>query len=125
MLSPFTINTDQPLVSIVGQRAGYVQIASSQPCQTYAEFPDEVLLAAKEWARILESDFGSPRVYWITLSEAVRQLHIHLYPRWPEDTLMSLDLFNAREQYPQPEWSSDLQVALTQWSVTRDIHLIY
>lgn len=122
--NPFLIDTHLPLVAIQGQRAGYIQLASSKPSETYADLPETALIAAKDWAQKLETEFNSPRTYWITLSEAVRQLHIHLYPRWPEDTDKSLDLFNQRDTESQPKWTPDLIEALQSWAERHQVCLL-
>jgi diadenosine tetraphosphate (Ap4A) HIT family hydrolase len=88
--------TAKPLVALKGQRNGYIMLAPSQETEHYGTLSNEALLAARAWATRLEQ-LGSPRAYWIVLSEVTRHLHIHLFPRWPEDTLSGVPLFESRD----------------------------
>lgn len=123
MKSPFAIETDKPFVTIKGKRNGYIQLATSKLLTTYSELPNELLLAAKAWAQILETH-GAKRVYWITLSEVVDHLHIHLYPRWSDTEPKGLDLFNLREAGPQPEWTDEINLALAQFAQQFNVEII-
>lgn len=113
--NPFLIATEKPLVAIRGTRNGYIMLAPSRELVNYVDLPDSLLLAAKAWAIALEK-LGSPRAYWITLSELTPHLHIHLFPRWPEDTLKGIPLFESRDSAPQPAWTSQLDEALAAWA---------
>lgn len=116
--SPFALSDTQvaeQLVAISGLRSGYIQLATREPFSHYEQLPISLFEAAKAWAAILERQ-GAPRVYWITLSEVVTHLHIHLYPRWPEDTRKGITLFEGREKTPQPPWSEEVVKALTDWA---------
>jgi diadenosine tetraphosphate (Ap4A) HIT family hydrolase len=116
MDNPFVINTDKPYVAVKGLRCGYVQLATSQVVTEYADMPDELLTVAKAWA-IRLTNLGARRVYWVTLSEVVTHLHIHLYPRW-DDELKGLALFEARNNSLQPNWSPLVLTALDDWAKT-------
>ena len=114
--NPFlAIAADRPMVALKGQRNGYIMLAPATEITTYADLPDELLETAKAWAAILEQS-GSPRAYWITLSEVTRHLHIHLFPRWPEDTLSGVALFETRDKHPQPVWTAEMDARLRVWA---------
>lgn len=125
--SPFVIATDKPLVAIVGSatgsRRGYIQLATAKVTTSYADLPDNLFLAAKSWASLCEQ-LGAERIYWLTFSEVVRHLHIHLYPRWPEDNLRGPALFEARQQPEQPPWLADDLKALDTWAAQWQVHLM-
>jgi diadenosine tetraphosphate (Ap4A) HIT family hydrolase len=121
--NPFLIETTKPLVVICGERCGYVQLASSNGATDYASLPDSLFLAAKSWAAELEA-LGAKRVYWITLSEVVRQLHIHLYPRWTDDEPRGLPLFDQRDHSPQPIWDAEVKRALQAWAEAYQVHRV-
>lgn len=119
--NPFlAISTEKPLVAIRGRRNGYIMLAPSREITAYADLPDTLLLAAKAWASTLEAQ-GAPRAYWITLSEVTRHLHIHIFPRWPEDTLKGVPLFESRDSASQPEWQSSMQALLESWAETFNV----
>jgi diadenosine tetraphosphate (Ap4A) HIT family hydrolase len=122
-MNPFLINTEKSTVAVCGKRGGYLMIAPSTEVQNYDGLSPEVLRAAQAWAVILEK-MGSPRAYWIILSEVTRHLHVHLYPRWPEDTLKGIPLFEAREETPQPDWTPELKKALQDWASAFDVEII-
>src|SRR5688572_26984434 len=113
--SPFAIETDAPLVAIKGPRCGYLQLSTNAIHTRYADLPMRLFQASQAWASRLEQ-LGAPRVYWITLSEVVTHLHIHLYHRWPEDTEKGVPLFEAREKQPQPAWTDAVEAALVTWA---------
>lgn len=121
--NPFVNLTDKPLVAIKGARNGYLQLAASTETPDYSQVPDALLFAARAWAQQLET-LGSPRVYWVTLSEVVTHLHIHLYPRWAEDTLKGVTLFEQRETHPQPGWTPAVNEALATWAAEFEVHLV-
>jgi diadenosine tetraphosphate (Ap4A) HIT family hydrolase len=106
--SPFITETELPFVAIKGLRNGYIQLASSTLQETYEELE---ALQAK-------------RVYWLTLSEAVPHLHIHLYPRWFETEPKGLSLFEQRNQEPQPLWNEPTLKKLEQWAKQFNVHLL-
>lgn len=115
----------QPLVAKLGLRAGYVQLATTANQSRYSQWNELILKAALAWAQTLEAQpFNSPRVYWLTLSEEVRHLHIHLYPRWPEDNIKGLPLFEARNELAQPTWHTPLKQALSKWANTYGVYLL-
>lgn len=120
--NPFFISSQQSLVAIQGQRAGYIQLATSQEITEYSQLSVELFTAAKAWAATLEAH-GAKRVYWLTLSEVVPHLHIHLYPRWTDDERKGLPLFEARNESPQPVWPSELKNALAEWVSKHDVYL--
>ncbi|MDJ0625821.1 MAG: hypothetical protein QNJ31_05580 [Candidatus Caenarcaniphilales bacterium] len=113
--NPFITKTTKNLVAIKGKRKGYLQIACPRSTEKYSEVPDEVFLAAKKWASILE-DCGAKRVYWITLSEKVKHIHIHLYPRWSDDEEKGVQLFENRNNENQPNWSDEINLQLSNWA---------
>ena len=115
MDNPFLSNTSQPLVALCGPRKGYLQIAPSQEITQYQDLPKSLFEAAQHWAIALEQ-LGAKRIYWITLSEAVPHLHIHLYPRWSEDEPKGLVLFEQRNTMPQPLWTDPVEQALVTWA---------
>jgi diadenosine tetraphosphate (Ap4A) HIT family hydrolase len=122
--NPFSAaTTDRPLVALCGQRNGYVMIAPRQVIVHYDGLPDAILLAAKTWASRLEQ-LGAPRAYWITLSEVTPHLHIHIFPRWPEDSRTGIALFEQRDIDPQPAWTRSVQAALHQWAQDHDVELL-
>jgi hypothetical protein len=122
--SPFVNPAPHPLVALCGKRGGYLQVATSTFIDRYQELPTSLNLAALEWAKTLEM-MGAKRVYWFILSEQVRHLHIHLYPRWSDDeALRGIQLFENRESLPQPDWSPSLHDALTDWANRHDVYLM-
>jgi diadenosine tetraphosphate (Ap4A) HIT family hydrolase len=121
--NPFLQETDCPLVAIPGERNGYIQLAMACESESYSQVSPELFMAAQAWANILES-LGARRIYWITLAEQVRHLHIHLYPRWSDDEPKGIPLFEARFELNQPEWLQDSTVALVQWAEAQRVHLI-
>ncbi len=123
MESPFSTTTNDPLVALAGQRCGYIQLATSQLAMHYADLPDEIFTAAKDWAACLEK-LGAQRVYWIMLAEQVTHLHLHLYPRWTSDEIKGLPLFEQRNMRPQPDWSDSVQRALADWAERHQVHLL-
>lgn len=98
-------------------------LATAAEIETYAQWPETILTAAKAWAALLES-LGSPRVYWITLSEVTRHLHIHLFPRWPEDNLQGIALFETRDAGPQPPWQAPVLESLSNWAQEYQVEII-
>ena len=116
VLDDQALTSDASLIALCGPRNGYLQLAPALCITTYAALPDAMVLAAKDWAVRLEA-LGARRVYWITLSEVVRRLHIHLYPRWSDEEPRGLALFEQREQPPQPEWTAPVRAALADWRV--------
>ncbi|HEY9687696.1 MAG TPA: hypothetical protein V6C52_12040 [Coleofasciculaceae cyanobacterium] len=121
--NPFTaVSTQKPLVALKGKRNGYLMLATSQEILQYAELPDSLLTSAKTWAATLEK-MGAPRVYWMTLSEVTPHLHIHLYPRWSEDDLKGIPLFEARESNPQPAWTELTEAALDKWALDFNVEI--
>lgn len=115
--------TDKPLVALPGKRNGYLMIAPSTETLHYETLDEKALLAARAWATRLEQ-LGSPRAYWIILSEVTRHLHIHIFPRWPEDTLSSVPLFESRDTQPQPAWTDAMQTALRQWATEFQVEIL-
>jgi diadenosine tetraphosphate (Ap4A) HIT family hydrolase len=122
-LSPFVNETPLPLVTILGTRCGYIQLATSTYTESYHQLPVVLFEAACAWARQLEA-LGAKRVYWITLSEVVTHLHIHLYPRWETDTLKGMDLFQDRENPAQPVWTDETSQCLQQWARQHQVYLL-
>lgn len=122
-MNPFQTQTDKPFVALTGKRCGYVQLAPAEETVHYNDLPDELFMAGKAWAGALEN-LGAKRVYWITLSEAVPHLHMHLYPRWLENEEKGLPLFEARNEPPQPEWTDEAVHALHRWAAEWKIHII-
>lgn len=122
--NPFLCKTtEKPIVALAGKRNGYLMIAPSQAIVNYDLLPETPLLAAKAWAGRLEQ-LGSPRAYWIVLSELTPHLHIHIFPRWPEDSLKGLPLFEAREHDPQPQWTPVVQEALRCWAQEYQVEIL-
>jgi diadenosine tetraphosphate (Ap4A) HIT family hydrolase len=122
-MDPFSVETDKPLVALKETRNGYITIATSQNVEHYAEWSSHILQAAHAWAMTLEKS-GCPRAYWITLSEMVRHLHIHIFPRWPEDTLKGIMLFESRNTELQPTWTPQISTALEQWAKEFNVKII-
>lgn len=121
--NPFTaIQTEKPLVAVQGARNGYIMLAPSAEITDYASLPDAMPLAAKAWAAQLEQ-LGAPRAYWITLSEVTPHLHIHIFPRWLEDSLKGIPLFESRDTAPQPEWTPAVTQALEVWAKTYQVEI--
>jgi diadenosine tetraphosphate (Ap4A) HIT family hydrolase len=91
----------------------------------YQHLPLACLEAARAWATVLEAHPTIARCYWITLSEAVKQLHIHLYPRYSDEVeTVGIPLFEARNTQPQPPWQPELTEALHQWATTHGVAII-
>jgi diadenosine tetraphosphate (Ap4A) HIT family hydrolase len=114
MPDPFRRETDRTLVAVKGLRGGYLQLAQPEDIRQYGDLSDALFLAARDWAARLEA-LGAERVYWLMLADVVPHLHLHLYPRWPEDTTKGIPLFEARNTSPQPTWTEPLETALTEW----------
>jgi hypothetical protein len=85
--------------------------------------PREPVLIAKQWCTKLEK-LGAKRVYWIIISEQVKQIHIHLYPRWSDEEIKGIDLFALRESDPQPAWNEDLNLLLSEWAEKNLVEII-
>lgn len=116
-VNPFTaVSTDKPLVAVKGRRNGYLMLATRQEIQKYDEIPEDLLAAAWAWAITLEG-LGAEKVYWMMLSEVNPHLHIHLFPRWPEDTVKGIQLFEGRDSAIQPAWTDAVNAALQEWAV--------
>lgn len=115
--------TDKPLVALKGQRNGYIMLAPSRETLHYADLDDELLLVAKDWLSQLER-LGSPKAYWMVLSEVTPHLHFHLFPRWPEDTLSGIALFEARDNLPQPSWTTKTLSALQAWAAAHQVEIL-
>ena len=122
MSSPFTHSTEKPLVAIQGQRRGWVQLSTPTEITHYADLPPVLFTAATAWAAALET-LGAPKVHWIMFSETVPHLHLHLYPRWAEDTARGTALFDARNE-PQPAWDCATTDALEAWAAKHNVHLL-
>ena len=120
MTSPFLSTTNKPLRALQGTRGGYIQLATTSVITDYASLPIDLFLAARDWAARLEA-LGAKRVYWITLSEVVTHLHIHLYPRWDDTEDKGTTLFDQRDTEPQPDWSPAMLAALTDWANVHDV----
>lgn len=109
-------------MALKGSRSGYIMLAPRAKIEQYADLPTEIWSAAQAWATTLEQA-GSPRVYTIILSEVTRHLHIHLFPRWAEDTLQGTALFDTRDSHPQPSWTATLDSALAEWATAYQVSL--
>jgi hypothetical protein len=123
---PFNTSGQHSLVAMWGGRSGYLQVASAYSCTHYADLPAEVLLAARHWAATLQH-LGAKRVYWVTLSEQVTHLHIHLYPRWCDDEPeRGTALFDQRHhELAQPQaWPAPVLNALGAWARQWDATLV-
>jgi hypothetical protein len=121
--SPFVTKTELPFVAIKGLRNGYIQLASSTLQETYESLNPRLLLVAYHWCQELEA-LQTQRVYWLTLSEEVKHLHIHLYPRWFETEPKGLSLFEQRNQEPQPLWNEPTLKKLELWANQFNVHLL-
>ena len=123
--NPFQLETTLPLVALVGHRGGYIQLSPSTTVEGYEALPIRCLEAALAWASILEAQPTIARCYWITLSEAVRQVHIHLYPRYSDELEgLGIPLFEARNTLPQPPWTQALQEAFQQWAKSHAVAVL-
>lgn len=123
MSNPFLANaTALPFVAIQGKRDGYIMLAPATEITQYSQLPPAIFQMAQQWAALLEA-MGSPRVYWITLSEVTRHLHIHLFPRWETDSLKGVELFETRDSQKQPEWRPETLQALAQWAKDHQVSL--
>jgi diadenosine tetraphosphate (Ap4A) HIT family hydrolase len=119
--SPFSNNSGKHLlVCIKGKRPGYIQVASSKMVTEFKNLPNQALECAKAWAGELEK-LGAKRVYWFILSEEVRHLHIHLYPRWNDEESRGITLFEKRFEEVCEPWSKVLAEKLEQWALKYDI----
>jgi diadenosine tetraphosphate (Ap4A) HIT family hydrolase len=118
-MNPFIHKTQLPLIALKGNRKGYLQLAPSEEITSFQQLSLQFFQAAQAWATHLE-DLGAKRIYWITLSEVVPHLHIHLYPRWREDEPKGLALFEKRDEMPQPLWPEDpfheINQVLNRWA---------
>jgi hypothetical protein len=113
------------MVAIMGKRGGYIQLSPSHQVVGYSQVSTTFLNAALAWATCLEAQPTIARCYWITLSEAVKQLHIHLFPRYTDETkIVGISLFEARNTLPQPDWTPSLTEALQQWASTHGVAII-
>lgn len=121
--SPFAVETEKPFVALLGKRNGYIQVATTTEATTYAELNPRLMLVAYHWCQQLEA-LGAKRVYWITLSEAVPHLHVHLYPRWFANEVKGVELFNQRENEPQPLWNEPTKKQSEQWAEQYNVHMI-
>ncbi len=108
---------------IKGARNGYIQLATTIEVHQYQNLPPEILMAAQDWASALEC-LGAKKVYWLTLAEVLPHLHIHLYPRWENDTQKGVALFEARETLPQPEWNETTRNTLNTWAKKHNVFIL-
>lgn len=109
-------------IALRGLRNGYIQLAPSKELTLYNALDAQILIAAQHWCCALES-LGAKRVYWLTLSEVLPHLHIHLYPRWSDSEIKGLALFEARHTPEQPAWTEATEAALIEWAAQHDVFL--
>ena len=121
--SPFLITTDKRFVVLKGNRNGYIQLATSNEITSYQGLTPDLMQVALSWCQILEKN-GAKRVYWVTLSEAVRHLHIHLYPRWLDEEAKGIELFESRDNLCQPDWTEPIHQVLEEWANNYDVAII-
>lgn len=123
--SPFKTDTSHPLIAIIGKRAGYLQIASSQQGNQHSEVPSSLFLASQAWSAFLQTQEEVSKVYWLQFSEVVSHLHWHLYPRFVGDAFKGTDAFEKRHT---PEacqaWALHWQAGLYQWAERFDVALL-
>lgn len=118
MTNPFIHKENNlPYIALTRNRNGYIMIATNEEIVRYQDFSLDLMAAAKAWSAILESH-GAPRVYWIMLSEETQHLHMHLFPRWSDDTQKGISLFESRNTTPQPAWTPEMEEALAEWAKT-------
>jgi hypothetical protein len=123
--------TPLPLIAKKGVRGGYLQLAFSQAgIEHYAQASSNLFEAAVAWATWLESQPTIKRAYWVIFSEAVPQLHIHLFPRYDTDTVKGEALFATRDNptdptgHPHPPWTSTLEQGLIDWSTSWNVTIV-
>ena len=121
--NPFRVETDKAVVALKGARDGYMMIASAKEVFRYEGIPEAVFTAARDWASTLEA-LGSPRVYWLILSEVTLHYHIHVFPRWEGDSLKGIPLFETREHPGQPEWRESTLQALHEWATGHGVEVL-
>jgi diadenosine tetraphosphate (Ap4A) HIT family hydrolase len=123
MLNPFSTQSTTPFVALCGVRKGYVQLSFTAETTQFNQADPQIYTAAHAWCQTLEN-LGAKRVYWIVLSEQVRQLHIHLYPRWQDDEAQGLALFEQRDQAQSMRWDEVSLSALHLWGQQQQIELL-
>ncbi len=113
--NPFLIKpTNKKFIALKGQTNGYLQIAPAEFTDNFNNLNPQIFLIAQTWAQELEQ-LGAKKVYWITLSEIVTHLHIHVFPRWSDQEVKGLDLFALREECLWP-WNENTNKALNAWA---------
>ena len=107
-------------MALKGQRNGYIMLAPAKDIRHYTGLEPALFATAKAWGEQLEA-LGAQKVYWIMLSEVTEHLHIHLYPRWADDTQKGITLFESRDSEPQPDWQPAVLDQLAQWANTHTV----
>lgn len=123
MHNPFlACSTDKNFIALKGLNKGYLQIAPAKFVNNFSDLNSNIFQIAHSWAQILEK-LGAKKVYWITLSEALPHLHIHLFPRWEDQSIKGLDLFALREQCLW-SWNQETNNCLYVWAKENQIEII-
>jgi diadenosine tetraphosphate (Ap4A) HIT family hydrolase len=91
--------THGPLSS---QILGYMYIEPKRHVEHWSDFTDKELsklgLLVKRLEIALKKELPVERVYTVTISEAVRHLHVHVIPRESEDDVKGLPLIQQATQ---------------------------
>ncbi|MGE0201562.1 MAG: hypothetical protein AB7P76_11415 [Candidatus Melainabacteria bacterium] len=119
----FIIPTPNALVAVPGRRNGYIQLAPRNRVTGFADLPPHVFEAGQAWARQMEA-MGAQNVLLLMIAEVEPHKHLHIFPRWPQDKLKGIPLFESRENAAQPRWRDDVKSALASWGQQHGVSII-